>query len=87
MESRNSGVVLIYNTFGDRDVSNYIVYGGTSPDNLVPMDTTVTTYSHLTELENNTHYYFNVYSVNKQGEKSEPSRTVDIFVKIRNPGE
>ncbi|MBN1479515.1 aryl-sulfate sulfotransferase [candidate division KSB1 bacterium] len=85
-ENRNDGVVLIFNKFGDRQVKEYVVFGGSRTDNLIPMDTTANTYSHLTKLENNTTYYFRVCAIDSYGIQSEFSDVIELLVKIRQPG-
>ncbi len=86
-ENTYEGARLIFNKFGDTDVLHYIVYGGTSPNSLAPMDTTSNTYAELTNLENDTRYYFKVCAVNGQGEKSEFSDEATVFIKYSEPGE
>ena len=86
-EARDDGVVLIFNKFGDPHVEHYIVYGGTSIKNLVPMDTTSNTWLHITDLQNNSTYYFKVCAMDSNGTQSPFSDTIEFYVNIQRPGE
>lgn len=80
-------VVLIYNKFGDQNIKEYIIYSGTDLNSLVPTDTVTTTLVEYSNLDNNTKYYFKVAAVNNNGDISDFSNTVEVFVKYNNPGE
>ncbi len=86
-EARTDGVLLIFNKFGDQSVQKYVVYGGTSIDNLAPMDTTLNTFSYLTDLQNNSTYFFQVSALDSSGKKSSFSNRVEHHVSIREPGD
>lgn len=86
-EAHDAGVVLIFNKFGDKDLESYIVYGGTSPTELVAMDITDQTFSYITELENTTTYYFKVCALYSDGRRSDFSDLIDIFVNLKESGE
>jgi len=86
-ESYTDKVSLIFNKFGDDDVTGYIVYGGQNPENLTVIDTTDKTWLNLTELENHSRYYFKVAALNSTGEESGLSNQEEIFVKYVDPGE
>ncbi|MBN1479511.1 aryl-sulfate sulfotransferase [candidate division KSB1 bacterium] len=85
-ENSVQGIRLIFNKFGDKDVNHYIVYGGQSIGSMVPMDTTNNSYAELTDLQNNTRYYFKVTAVNSAGEKSDFSDIISAYVKYTEPG-
>ncbi len=86
IENRYDGIVLIFNKFGDENVDHYVVYGGKNPNDLVAMDTTSNTYTKLADLDNENRYYFKVRAVGKDGQKSDFSETVDVYVKLLEPG-
>ena len=80
-------VVLVYNKFGDQNIKEYIIYGGTDPNSLIPIDTVTTTLAEYSDLDNYTKYYFKVAAVNTNGDISDFSNTVEVFVKYNSPGD
>ena len=86
-EAHNDKIVLIFNKFGDKNVENYIVYGGQSPNPTTAIDTTANTWIELSDLENHQNYYFWVTTLDSNGEKSGLSNQEEVFVKYIDPGE
>ncbi|NQT24801.1 aryl-sulfate sulfotransferase, partial [candidate division KSB1 bacterium] len=81
-------ITLLFNKFGDPDVSYYNIYAGTSPHPTQIVATTTQPFKHLiTELENNQHYYFRVTAVNTIGEESDYSNEQNMLVNLTVPGE
>ena len=87
IESLPDRVTLIFNKFGDTNVKEYIIYGGRTENSLVPIDTTVNTYAHFTNLKNNSRYYFNVCAVDLNGNHSQFSDIIRTYVNYSDVGE
>ena len=85
-EAYTDRITLLYNKFGDDDVSKYNVYGGLQPrpDNLIA--STDKSFIHLTELDNENNYFFRVTAVNSSGIESGFSNEEEIYVDITPPG-
>jgi len=86
VESQPDKVSLIFNKFGDKSVENYIVYAGQNPNDLTPIDTTQNTYLYLTNLTNQTKYYFQVTTLDSSGKESDFSNLEEILVNYSIPG-
>ncbi len=86
-ETSSLGVTLIFNKFGDNDVKQYLIYGGTSENNMAQLLATTQTFVELSDLENNKRHYFKVCAVNSTGEQSEYSETVSALVSVSRPGD
>jgi hypothetical protein len=86
-ESYPDRVTLIFNKFGDENVSGYVVYGGTNGNSLAPMDTTSNPFIHLTNLTDESWYTFRVKAIDNMSNESASSNTVDVFVNYAAPGE
>jgi len=86
-EAYSDKIVLIFNKFGDKNVENYIVYGGQSPNPTTAIDTTANTWVEYSNLENHQNYYFWVKAMDSNGEKSGFSNQEEIYVKYVDPGE
>jgi hypothetical protein len=86
-ETHTDKVTLIFNKFGDPDVSEFIIYGGQSPDPSIAIARSPDNWIYLTNLENNKKYYFRVTALNNDGEESSFSNQVDVLVKYAEPGE
>jgi hypothetical protein len=86
-ETHTDRVTLIFNKFGDSNVLQYFIYYDQSPDPSVVKTKTTNNWIDLTDLENNTKYYFRVTAQNNLGEESSFSNQVDAFVKYSQPGE
>ncbi|MBN2104038.1 aryl-sulfate sulfotransferase [bacterium] len=81
-------VTLLMNKFGDPDVAEYRIYGGTHPNPDHVITTTAKPFVHLTsELQNQNNYYFRVTAVNSQGQESGFSNEETLFVNMVSPGE
>lgn len=79
-ESYSDRITLIFNKFGDSDVSHYNIYGGMQPESDQVIATAEKPFIHLDQLTNETTYYFRVTAVNGEGEESGYSNEVDVFV-------
>ena len=86
-EAHTDRVTLIFNKFGDPDVLQYVIYYDQSPDPSVIRVKTTNNWIDLTDLENNTKYYFRVTASNHLGEESSFSNQVNVLVKYSKPGE
>jgi hypothetical protein len=86
LELQRDNVALIFNKFGDTDVSYYRIYGGTSPQPTTLLATSTTTLKHLTNLENGRRYYFRISAVNSEGIESGFSNEESLIVNIVKPG-
>lgn len=82
VEPLPANVTLICNHFGKEDVEKYIIYRGTNPNYLFPIDTVETQIVELTELVNHANYYFAIKSVDINGLESEMSNIVSAYVNI-----
>jgi hypothetical protein len=87
IEPYPSNITLIYNKFGDTSVAKYIIYAGLDKNSLIQVDTTLTTCINLTELENDTTYYFAVAAVDSLGIESQLSNIESAMVDFTPPGE
>ena len=87
VESLPDRVTLIYNKFGDKNIKNYLVYGGTSRQNMSHLATTTVPYLELNDLQDNTFYYFKVQTESNEGVKSDFSNIAEAFVKFTKPGQ
>ena len=86
-ESYPDRVTLIFNKFGDENVTGYVIYGGKDKNSLAPMDTTSNPYIHLTNLIDESWYTFRVKAIDRMRIESAFSNAVDIFVNYASPGE
>jgi hypothetical protein len=86
-EPYSDKVTLIFNKFGDKYVSEYRVYGGTSPDSDLLLATSSEPFVHLMNLENFQTYYFRITAVDSNGVESGSSNEEEIYVKFIEPGE
>ncbi|GJQ61297.1 MAG: hypothetical protein SCALA702_03500 [Melioribacteraceae bacterium] len=82
VEPLPANVTLVCNHFGKEDVQKYIIYRGTNPNYLFPIDTVETQIVALTELINHATYYFAIRSVDNSGIESEMSNIVSAYVNI-----
>ncbi len=80
-------VILIFNKFGDKSVDYYNIYGGDSKYSQTFIDSTQNTWLELTDLPDDTQYYFRVTAVDSSGNESEFSNEVDVYIDFNNPGE
>jgi len=86
-ESYPDNVTLIFNKFGDTNVSYYRIYGGTSPHPTTLLATTPFTLIQLRNLQNNQQYYFDVTSVSSDGTESAYSNEETVMVNLVQPGQ
>jgi hypothetical protein len=86
LQNRSSHITLLFNKFGDPDVVEYIVYGGTDPGPTEIIATTTQPFIHLTELPNETRYYFRVTAVHSDGTESAFSNERSAVVRFIEPG-
>ena len=87
VESGPSDVTLIFNKFGDADVDFYRIYGGKRARPTTILGTSETTLKKLTDLENNSTYYFRVTAVSTSGEESVFSNEESARVHFTYPAE
>lgn len=87
VESTPDDVTLIFNKFGDLNVDFYRIYGGKTSGPTTILATSQTTLKKLTNLENNTTYFFRVTAVDKSGQESSFSNEESVFVKFISPDE
>lgn len=87
VESHRESVNLIFNKFGDPDVAYYNIYGGKTPHPTTIIDSSKTTHVALTDLENETRYYFRVTAVDKTGHESVFSNEVNAMAHFIEPGQ
>ena len=86
-ESYPDNVTLIFNKFGDTNVSYYRIYGGTAPQPTTLLATTPFTLAHLSSLQNNQTYYFRVTAVSGNGVESGYSNEENVLVNLVQPGQ
>jgi hypothetical protein len=80
-------ISLIYNKFGDEDITGYNVYYGQSENSMQLIKTTTENYCNLLdELQNNTKAYFQVKAVYGNGTESEGSEIKMVNVNFIDPG-
>jgi hypothetical protein len=84
-EALSDRVALIFNKFGDPDISYYKIYGGQSSRPTTVLDTSRATLKNLTDLENGTKYFFRVTAVNKNGVESPFSNEKNVTVNYLDP--
>jgi len=87
LESYPDRITLLFNKFGDEDISHYNIYGGKSPNPDQVIATSHQPFVHLYELDNLSDYYFRVTAVNSSDDESEYSNEEHVFVNIIPPGE
>jgi hypothetical protein len=87
LEPYPDNVTLIFNQFGDTNVSFYRIYGGTSPQPTNLLATSTTTLKQLNNLTNGSTYYFRVSAVNRQGVEGPYSNETNATVNIIKPGQ
>jgi hypothetical protein len=83
IEPHEDYITLLFNKFGDTDVSGYRIYGGPSPHPTTRIATATESFVHLsTELENKADNYLRVTAVNSQGQESDFSNEETVYVDI-----
>ncbi len=87
VESYPDNVTLIFNKFGDTNVSYYRIYGGTAQQPTTLLTTSPFTIAHLANLPNNQQYYFRVTAVLGDGTESGFSNEESTLVNIIQPGQ
>ncbi|MFC2137837.1 aryl-sulfate sulfotransferase [Bacteroidota bacterium] len=86
VESFPGKIKLIFNKFGDNNIAEYNIYGGTSPTSEDFITSTSNSWIDLTDLENQKTYYFKVTSVDNEGNESGFSNQDSIYVQLPIPG-
>jgi hypothetical protein len=84
-EPQLDNVTLVFNKFGDTNVSYYRIYGGLSPHPTQLLAESGTTLKQLTNLQNGSNY-FRVTAVSSQGVESPFSNEESLPVNIIAPG-
>ena len=87
IEPYSSGIILLFNKFGDEDIVQYNIYGGQQPAPDEIIATSGEPFIHLSDLINKTTYYFRVTTVNSEGHESGFSNEENVYVNIITPGE
>jgi hypothetical protein len=88
IEPHEDYITLLFNKFGDSDISEYRIYGGISPHPPARMATVTEPFVHLSnELQNNAINYFRVTAVNSQARESDFSNEEAVYVHFIPPGE
>ena len=85
-ESYRDHIKLIFNKFGDTNVEAYVIYIGTTMNDLAPMDTTTQTLAKLSKFDNNGRYFFGVRAMDSTGALSDLSNVIPLEVQFRIPG-
>jgi hypothetical protein len=80
-------IALIFNQFGNTNVSYYRIYAGTSPCPTTVLRTSALTLAEVSNLENQRQYYFRVTAVDETGAESAASEERTVFVRLVRPGE
>ncbi|MCK5573941.1 MAG: aryl-sulfate sulfotransferase [Bacteroidetes bacterium] len=86
-ETHRDTVRLIMNTFGDTSVVRYRIYGGTSPNPTVMIDSTASSMHQIRGLQSGAVHYFRVTAVRSNGEESGFSNEVSLQIRSVAPGE
>jgi hypothetical protein len=87
IESYPDKVLLLFNKFGDTNVSYYRIYGGTASAPTNVFATTPITMVSLVNLTNQVTYYFRVTAMDKSGTESVASDEQSVLVDLVKPGE
>lgn len=87
VEPYPSNITLIYNKFGDTTVEKYVIYAGLDENSLLPIDTSFSSFTKITELENHTRYYFAAAAIDSMGIVSPLSNIESALVNFTPPGE
>ena len=87
LEKFEDRVTLIFNKFGDPNVSEYVIYAGLDPNPETPIDSTADTWIDLQEFKYNERYYFRVTALDSAGHQSEFSNEVSTIINFVPPGE
>src|SRR5260221_5460621 len=86
LEPYPDNLTLIFNQFGDTNVSYYRIYGGSSPQPTTLLATSGSTLKSLSTLTNRL-YHFRVTAVNKSGVEGPFSNEENVNVNIIKPGQ
>lgn len=86
-EPQSTGVVLIFNKFGDPYVDHYRIYGDTTSAPTTLLAETAESYIHLTGLQNSEAWYFTVTGLDGTGNESLRSDVVRVETRFLQPGE
>lgn len=87
VEPYPDNITLIFNQFGDTNVSFYRIYGGTASGSTNLLATSGVTLKRLSNLQNGSTYYFRVTAVNQQGVEGPYSNEATAIVNIIKPGQ
>lgn len=86
-ESYNTGIALIFNKFGDKNVDYYKIYGDTQANAGTLLTTSKETFAFLNNLQNNKYYYFRVTSVDSLGNESGFSNEEQMYASFIESGQ
>ena len=88
IEPHEDYITLLFNKFGDSDVSEYRIYGGLNPHPVTRIATAAQPFVHLSsELRNHEIHYFRVTAVSSQGLESDFSNEDSVYVNFIPAGE
>ena len=88
IEPHEDHMTLLFNKFGDSDVSEYRIYGGINPQPATRIATATKPFVHLSrELQNNAINYFRVTAVSSRGLESDYSNEESVYVNFIPAGE
>lgn len=87
VERHNDRLTLLYNLFGERPVSRYYVYAGTSPQPTTRVDSSTVPRIDLRALESEQTYYIRVTAADSTGWESGFSNEEEVLVRYILPGE
>jgi hypothetical protein len=86
-ESASDHLTLIFNKFGDRDVTGFNIYAGPDPDPDQIIATAEEPYIQLFNLPGGAYYYFRVTALDSAGEESGFSNEVKTYITGVSSGE
>lgn len=86
-ESYHTGIILIFNKFGDNSVDHYNIYGDTQTNPEILVTTSRETYVFLSGLQNRTDWYFQVTAVDPYGNESGYSNEEQVYTSFIDPGQ
>jgi len=86
-ESREDHITLIFNKFGDPNVTGYNIYGGLQPASGQIIATATRPYIHLFNLPGPQYYYFRVTAIDDKQQESGFSNEIKTYVQTTPAGQ
>jgi hypothetical protein len=87
VESYNTGIVLIFNKFGDKNVDHYKIYGDTKENPETLVTTSRETFVFFNDLQNQADWHFRVTAVDSFGNESDYSNEEQVYTSFVEPGQ